>query len=311
MTDFTAPLSMAPAPSLVGQLYDMVEETTKSARDSLLQLDDISNWDANEINHGELLQSVETIKGQLKDWRQAFINKLRTMWLEQTKEYNDYKRKVESTLKIRHCSELDVAFPQLRDTATDIDLSGCSPYDEETKFKQHLFQLGFKFDGESRRLQGLCRRQLHEATVFAKLTLAHSERLLHAKQADEQKLQALIQKPQEQLELLVQAVEKKISASNRAASYTVYRRPKQASGQRGPGSAASGANNTGEADPRTSLSQGKTHGSQRDLQPSSARSASMSQSQIHHSNQPISQQNEYGIGNDMNNTSSLSMTQDD
>jgi hypothetical protein len=231
-------LSLAPAPSLIGKLLPLIEETTHGVRNAILDLDEIANWDANEVNHQCLLSSIETIKDQVKEWQQCFLNKLRSLWLEQTKQYNDYKREVEKVLNIRHCAELDCLFSRLRDPKYQLDLTGANPFDEETKFKQHMFRFGFRYDSETKRLQLVCRRQLEEVSVFQTVTRSHAEQLLRARTADEQRLLELLRKPLEQIDVLIQAVEKKISASHVAASFTIYRRVKPSGSA--PASEASG-----------------------------------------------------------------------
>lgn len=224
---------VAPAPSLIGPLLPLIKEAEEQMTASVLSLDSIATWDAKQSNHECLLRSVDCIKRQKDDWSAAMLNHLQTAWISETQQYNDYLKKMERTMNIRHCAELDNAFGRLRiqPGAQNQEVSpqhadDMSNRDAASNAEKHLASLGFATDPTSTRLQLLVDRQLKERRVMKVVSQDHHERLMKAKNRDVAKLKSILTKAHETIDALFVAVEKKITAAHHSGSNigATYRR---------------------------------------------------------------------------------------
>lgn len=223
----------APHPSLIVHLLPAIEEMEETTTNALLTLDNVVVWDSNEISHEPLLKSLSELKTSVDDWQRSLHNKLQGLWMDQGAEYSKYRNSIDRTLRARHCAELATLFPSLRTTLTEMPPIPGDATDEEKDYWRHMFFHGFVFDlkiaqGPASKLVPLLRRQLGERAIFNKVTLNHSERLMEAKRIDSLLLKKRTEKVAAQVNSVMLAVEKKIEASTRLSTHTIYRKGRPA-----------------------------------------------------------------------------------
>lgn len=218
-----------PNQSLIGPLLPLVEEMKDALSSAAATLEATPAWDGAEVTHEDLLASVDELRATADEWQRALLSRLQALWMDQSREYNEYRKKIDRTLRQRHIAELDCMFPLLRTTAVDAEGAVRATNDEVERANiRHMIAHGFRYEREAEgatgKLSALCVRQLEERSVFDRTVNAHSEQLLDAKRADLQRLRVIISKTLDRVEAVSRQVEHKIAASQRAPTHAIYRR---------------------------------------------------------------------------------------
>jgi hypothetical protein len=211
-----------PYPSLASSLLPQIKETEAVLEKALAELDTIHNWSANDVNHEHLLQTILSLKCSIPLWRQSMFTKLQQLWMNSTTQYGQYRGQIDAMLRKRHVAEILTVFPSLRsvpaEATCEASESALLTADERRVFC-HLRSLGVGYDkqleGPKLRLTALCLGQDREREVFDRMSMAHGDQILAAKQDDVARLNEHLRRSDQLLEALVQAAERKVAAAAR------------------------------------------------------------------------------------------------
>ena len=213
-------------PSLASELFPSITSLEESLSAAAHDMDRIALWNSDTSSHVDLLRSLTVFKELRAEWFKALRTKLKSLWLNSTAQYQEYKSTVDKTLIKRHRAELELMFPHLRTTSKEIDLATLNG-SSITAEVRNLFALGFRYDqgseGSSLKLTALATRQSKERELFLHTAQDHIEQLAAARAADEALLEERLVKPLKLLDEIVDAVEKKIEASHKMMLLDVHK----------------------------------------------------------------------------------------